>query len=189
MAKLMLKNVRLSFPDLWRARAFSGGGGAGADSNSVPKFGATFLIPKDDKATVAAVKKAIQETAVAKWGAGKVPKSMKPCIHDGDDVDYDGYEGTAYLKTSSKGRPICLDRARAAVSESDGVLYAGCWVNASISFWAQDNQFGKRVNAELLGVQFVRDDEAFSGGEKADVDDFETLDEDMVEDVDDDMLD
>jgi len=41
--------------------------------------------------------------------------------------------------------------------------------------WAQDNQFGKRVNAELLGVQFVRDGEPFGGGKPATPEDFEDL--------------
>lgn len=33
-----------------------------------------------------------------------------------------------------------------------------------VEFWAQDNNYGKRVNATLLGVQFVRDGAAFAGG-------------------------
>jgi len=45
--------------------------------------------------------------------------------------------------------------------EENGKPYAGCYVNMSIRLWAQDNQFGKRVNAQLRAVQFVKDGEAF----------------------------
>ena len=35
------------------------------------------------------------------------------------------------------------------------------WV---IDVWAQNNQYGKRINAQLDGVQFVRDGEPFGEG-------------------------
>ena len=34
-----------------------------------------------------------------------------------------------------------------------------------IEAWAQDNGFGKRINASLGGVQFVKDGAAFVGGQ------------------------
>jgi predicted 2-oxoglutarate/Fe(II)-dependent dioxygenase YbiX len=43
-------------------------------------------------------------------------------------------------------------------------MYAGCYVNAAISIWIQNNQFGKRVNSNLLALQFVKDGESFGGG-------------------------
>lgn len=33
--------------------------------------------------------------------------------------------------------------------EADGLVYSGCYVNARIELWAQDNANGKRVNAKL----------------------------------------
>lgn len=44
-----------------------------------------------------------------------------------------------------------------------------------LEFWAQDNKFGKRVNATLMGVQFFRDGDAFSGGGAASDDDFDDV--------------
>ena len=48
---------------------------------------------------------------------------------------------------------------------------------ALVDFWAQDNQFGKRVNATLTGVQFVRDGDSFGGARVAAADDFDVLDD------------
>ena len=59
--------------------------------------------------------------------------------------------------------------------EPSGRPYAGCYVNAVLEFWAQDNKFGKRVNATLMGVQFFRDGDAFSGGGAASDDDFDDV--------------
>jgi hypothetical protein len=44
-----------------------------------------------------------------------------------------------------------------------------------VEVWAQDNQHGKRINASLLGVQFVRDGEKLAGGSTATADDFEAI--------------
>ncbi|MWN55950.1 ssDNA-binding protein, partial [Escherichia coli] len=54
---------------------------------------------------------------------------------------------------------------------------AGCYVNAVIDIWAQDNNFGKRINASLGGVQFLRDGDAFAGGGVASADDFDDISE------------
>ncbi|MDC5277565.1 DUF2815 family protein, partial [Acinetobacter baumannii] len=59
--------------------------------------------------------------------------------------------------------------------QADGRPYAGCYVNAAIELWCQDNNYGKRINASLRGVQFLKDGEAFAGGGVASEDDFEDL--------------
>ncbi|WP_244126983.1 ssDNA-binding protein, partial [Xylella fastidiosa] len=64
---------------------------------------------------------------------------------------------------------------RTPLAAQDGRPYAGCYVNANIELWAQDNNYGKRINASLGGVQFLRDGEAFAGGGVASVEDFEDL--------------
>jgi hypothetical protein len=48
-------------------------------------------------------------------------------------------------------------------------------VVAIVELWAQDNSWGKRINATLKGVQFYQDGEAFAGGVSASADDFEDL--------------
>jgi hypothetical protein len=60
-------------------------------------------------------------------------------------------------------------------------IYAGCIINILIRPWAQDNKHGKKINANLVGVQFVRDGTRI--GEAA-IDDDDAWDELEVEVVD-----
>jgi hypothetical protein len=66
---------------------------------------------------------------------------------------------------------------------ADGTLYAGCYVNAIVDIWAQDNQFGKRINAKLLVVRKKKDGEPIGAGRtnaKAEDFDFDEYNEDEV---------
>lgn len=173
----MLKNVRLSFPVLFEAKAFEEGG--------KKQFSASFLIPKDAP-VVAELKAALVKIATETW-AEKGEKTLKDlfrddriCLHDGDRKEYDGYENTYFLRASNDARPLVIDRQRNPINEADGKIYSGCYVNATISLWAQDNKWGKRINANLRGVQFFADGEAFAGGSTASVDEFEAAPEETA---------
>lgn len=55
------------------------------------------------------------------------------------------------------------------------MVYGGCWAHILIRPWYQDGKkvgagYGKRVNAGLVGVQFIRDDEPFGEGRIDDTD-------------------
>jgi hypothetical protein len=73
--------------------------------------------------------------------------------------------------------PTVIDRDRSPLSAKSGRPYAGCFVNASIELWAQDNNYGQRVNAQLRGIQFYADGDSFSAGRPADADEFEEVTE------------
>src|SRR3990167_4636160 len=167
--KLRIENVRLTFPQLFEAKQVNGQG--------EPKFSASFLLPKNHP-QLPAVNKAIMEAATAKWGpkALEVAKGLKATdrlpVHDGDTKStYDGYSGMYFINASNKIRPLSVGADRGQLSATDGKLYSGCYVNAVVEFWAQDNQFGKRVNASLLGIQFAKDGERLAGGGTASSDD------------------
>jgi hypothetical protein len=169
-----ISNARLAFPALFKPAQFAGNQGE-------PKFSATFLIPKSD-AQVKGIKAIIQNVAVEKWadkGAKileELTKGDRICLHDGDNKDqYDGFSGCMSINASNKLAPKILDRDRNILSEDNGKPYAGCYVNASVDIWAQDNQYGKRINATLRGVQFVKDGDAFVGGGPVNDDEFEDL--------------
>lgn len=167
MAKIKLNNVRLSFPSLFRKAVFSG---------EETKFEATFLLSKKTQADKikeieSAISTLMKETLKSKLGPDKV------CLKDGDDFEYVGYAGHMSLKASSNKRPLVIDRDKSQLTEEDGRLYAGCRVNATIELWAQNNTYGKRINANLLAVQFYKDDEPFADGEKGSVDDFDAYDD------------
>jgi hypothetical protein len=172
--KIKLQNVRLSFPGLFKAEPFKPG--------DDPKFKATFLVEKGSP-QAAAVEAAILETAKFKWGA-KAEKIIngirnnpnKFCCQDGDTRSYDGYEGMLAISAKSTIRPLVIDRDRSPLAEEDGKPYAGCYVNASVEFFAYENS-GNGISAQLAGVQFVRDGDAFGGGRAADPDEFDDLGE------------
>lgn len=173
--KMLVENVRLSFPDLFEAKSVNGGDA---------KYAASFIITRDNPA-LPKIAEAINAVAVEKWGAkaadtlqqlkaaGKLP------VRDGDaKSNYEGYAGNLYMNANSKVRPLILGGGpdgKAPLAATDGKMYSGCYVNAMVSFWAQDNQFGKRVNASLLGVQFVKDGDRLAGGESASADDFAAI--------------
>ena len=163
MQKIQLKNVRLSFPSIFNRATFDGVDG---------KYEATFLISKDDVKT----KKALDD-AIAKLIASakvKVPAD-KICLKDGDFSEYDGYADNWSLKASTSKRPTLIDRDKTPLVEADGKPYAGCYVNAIIDLWLQNNKYGKRINANLYGIQFVGDGEAFGVGNVDVTDQFDNL--------------
>lgn len=171
--KVTLKNVRLSFPDLFTPKSFEGG---------EPKYRASFLIPKDD-AQLKAIEAAILQVARVKWPApGKAEAVLKSirgnpnkfCFQDGDTKDYDGYEGMMYVAANNKSRPLVIDRDKSPLSAADGKPYAGCFVNASIEFFAYDKP-ANGISCSLKGVQFVRDGDAFGGGAPARPEEFDDL--------------
>jgi len=169
--KLKLKNVRLAFPDLFKAKAFNGEGD--------PKYGATFLIPKDHP-QIKEIQAAIKQVAEDKW-KDKAAAELKVlqakdklCLHDGDLKDkFDGFAGHYYLSARADRRPTVVDSNREPLSADDGKPYSGCYVNAIVDVWPMDNQFGKRINATLSGVQFHKDGEAFGGSAPADASEFD----------------
>jgi len=164
---IKITNARLSFPSLFRKASFQG---------NETKYEATFIVPKQGnekwhKAVTDEINKALVD-AKMKVGADKL------FIKDGDTLDRPEYEGAWVIKSANSKRPTVIDRDRTTVVEEDEKFYAGCYVNASIDIWLQNNQFGKRVNANLLGVQFIKDGESFEGDFVAKVDDFDDLGED-----------
>jgi hypothetical protein len=168
--KVLLKNVRLSFPSLFKTEQYAG--------EDTEKYAATFLIPKSDTKTVTAIEQACKQALVEKYGEGKVPKGFKMPLVDGDDKEYQGYADHVCIKANTKKRPTLVNRDKTPIVEEDGILYGGCYVNASIDVWVMDNSYGKKVLASLNAIQFVKDGEAF--GTKSDgADDFDDLDDEF----------
>jgi hypothetical protein len=78
------------------------------------------------------------------------------------------------------GQPPVIGRQKQSVREGQPEApYAGCRVNAIVSFWAQPagGKWGPRINANLVATQFAGDDQPFTRG-GIDVDDaFEALED------------
>ena len=171
--KVMVKGARAAFPSVFKA--FKGKGQEGDG-----KFGIKGLLAKDSPA-IAVIEAAMLQVAEEKWPKkGKqmveaLRKTDKLCLHDGDSKpDWEGFEGNMFISASSNTKPSVFDQQRNEIEASSGVFYSGCYANLSIEIWAQDNDYGKRINAQLRGVQKVRDGDAFAGGSRpAGSDEFE----------------
>lgn len=169
-AKVRLKNVRLSFPALFAAKAVNDG---------EAKFSASFLLNKEEDAKqIALIERTIEKVKSEKWGKNP-PKGIKVCLHEGSEKDFDGYDETVmFISSSSARRPIVVDKDLRPLVGEDGKPYAGCCVNCTVRLWAQDNKYGKRINASLEAVQFARDGEAFGAGNVRAEEEFTSLEDD-----------
>jgi hypothetical protein len=169
MSKIILKNVRISFPSLFKKGSFNG---------EETKYESTFLLDKVEHAdSITEIKAQIADLVKSNLKGSKVPAD-KICLRDGDEVEYDGYAGCYSIKCSTKKRPIVIDRDRSPLTEDDGKPYGGCYVNASIDLWVQNNAYGKRINSTLLAVQFAKDGEPFADGSTGDINDFDMITDD-----------
>lgn len=171
--KVKLQNVRLAFPALFEAKTVNGEG--------EPAFSASFLMSPDHPAAKE-LRAAFETVGKDKWGAkwATVKKEIEAkdrlALHDGDTkADYAGFAGNLFVSARNKTRPLVIDRDKSPLTSADGRPYAGCYVHASIELWAQDNNYGKRINASLRGVQFFKDGDAFAGGGAASDDEFDDI--------------
>ncbi|MDF7671140.1 DUF2815 family protein [Orbaceae bacterium ESL0721] len=179
--KVKLNNVRIAFPKLFKPEQVNGEG--------EPQFSATFILAKDHPC-IKDIGNAIAQVAKEKWAdkadavLKKLKAELKVCLKDGDiKSELEGFENKYYLNANNKTRPYVVDRDKTQLNPDDGVIYAGCYVNAVVDIWAMDNKFGKRICASLSGVQFYKDGDAFSGGGVASDTDFDDLTTTDVDDL------
>ena len=192
IGEVLLKNVRLSFADIYKAAKERKDPKTGEMIQG--KFKANGLMEKDTpdtNANMKKLKKASEEVKKAKWGE-KVPKlkANQVCLRDGNEEDWDGYEGCWYISASNQTPPVLItrrkDRDGKWIPAKPGEIYSGCYVNLLVRLWAQDHpEYGKRLNASLEAVQFVEHGEPFSGGGPIDPNEkFAEIEADDGEDMD-----
>lgn len=170
--RIVLKNVRLSYPHLFRPESFEG---------QDPKYGCVLIIRKDDP-QIKKLKELIFKAGQEKWGSkiqpGKWPSNLHWPLKDGDDkADTNPeYEGCHFISPTSKQPVVLLDRAKRKLLEEDDKLYPGAYVNASLAVAAFDANMKKGVSIYLNGIQFFADGERLAGHDATG--DFDQLDED-----------
>lgn len=183
--KITLRNVRLSYEHIFTPAKF--------DEGSDAKYSATLIIPKDHP-DLDAVKRAFYEAGKEAFpdaftGKGW-PKGYACGLKDADtETDSMGqllaeknaaYAGSYILEANSSRRPLVVGRRKEALTEDDGVVYAGCYINVSLGVSGYTYGKVKRgVKAYLNGVQFVKDGERFGTDVSAD---FDNLDGEAGED-------
>jgi len=174
--KVILNNVRLSFPKLWTPEAFEEG--------NTPRYGCNVLVEPgsdNDKAIRGAIAAVAEEKHGAKAKAfldGVHGHSGKFCYQDGNGKadKYEGYAGMWSLaanRNADQGAPKVVDLDKTPLGEGSGKPYAGCYVNVSVDIWCQTGKYAG-IRCTLVAVQFVKDGDAFAGA-PASADDFDDL--------------
>lgn len=167
---ILLKEIRFSYPHL--DKPFKGEDGEGK-----ARYGLVGLMPKsaEYKASTQLVIREISR--ILKDQKATIPSANK-FMRDGDlRPDKDAWVGNFTISAGEERPPALRGRGkdpktgRARIltpEEAARVFYAGCYGNILIRPWWQNNKWGKKVNANLLAVQFVRDGEAFGEGRISD---------------------
>lgn len=165
-------NVRFSYPHVFKAHAVNEG--------DTPAFGITGLLPK---ATHVEARKLLSEMIQQVQKAAKIETvaADKKFLRDGDRKDEDGQfirpkeeRGHWTVNAREQRRPAVRGPNKEVLTSEDAdKIYGGCWGNILIRPWAQNNKFGKRINAGLTAVQLGRtpsgaDDSAFGEGRISD---------------------
>lgn len=154
------------------------------DDGTDGKYGATLLIPKSDKETIAAINAAIEEARVEGAANGiKGAKTFPSPLRDGDGQrprggDY-GPEcaGMMVLNTTSERQPKVCDRQRNPIIDPDEI-YSGMWANVLIRFRCFNVPGNSGISCYLNNVQKVRDDQPLGGSAPKAEDVFEAIDDD-----------
>jgi len=153
---IVVKNVRLSYPALFRPKTMVGPDG----KPQTPKYGAVFIshLPPQERDELLSL---IKEIFLAKC-PGKTLPADKMFARKGDDTGKPEYAGAIILSASeSVDRPPRVYNRDGKITASEADVYSGCMVDAVIRPWPQDNAWGKRVNASLVAVKFVGDNVPF----------------------------
>jgi hypothetical protein len=114
-----------------------------------------------------------QEKLGPQWQAilAQLKAQNRLILHDGaEKAMKPGYIGNHYFNASADDRPVLRNKNGAALTATDGVLHAGCYVDGAFDVWA----FPKRqsVNITLLVVTFAAPGERLAGGVTASEDDY-----------------
>ena len=147
---------------------------------------ATFILDPNNEEhveVIQTIKRTAKSVYEEQWPKGAKLKSRcyklntAPDENDEDAEDVnDEYLNMFTVSASEDERPEVRNLAGKPVSEDDaGKPYSGCYVNAWITFWTQDNEWGRRINANLLAVQFHHDGDKFSSRPDASDIDFDDM--------------
>lgn len=174
---IFLSNVRLSFPQLVEPRAQTEGG--------VKKYSADFILTPDHPG-MKEFGRVYAAEAQAKWNehAGAVMQIIQGdrklrCFGQGNEKvnkktfkPYDGYADMVYIGANKDQAPQMIKADGSPVDASNTMeyqalarkMYGGCYVNAAIRPWLQDNKHGRAIRCELIAVQFAKDGDSFGEG-------------------------
>lgn len=160
---ILIKDVRLSYPHVIIPK-----GGTDKDGKPIdPAYSVTALLGKKSHFAAKELLKG-EINRILKDAKVKDIKAEAKFLRDGNQSGKDDYEDhfTVSAREQESRPPSVRDAdGRTKLTREDASkLYGGCYGNILIRPWWQNNKFGKRVNAGLTAVQFLRDGEAFGEG-------------------------
>ena len=160
---------RISFANIWEPRSVNG---------SEEKYSVSCLIPKNDKATLTKIHKAIEaakEAAQGKRWGGKIPPTLKLPLHDGDTErpDDETYKDMMYFNATSKDAPQIVDRKVQPILDPME-CGSGDYCNVSVNFYGFNTNGNRGVAAGLQNIQLVKHGERLAGKASA-ASDFEEI--------------
>lgn len=149
--RVLLPEVRLSYPFIWEPRAQFDGG--------KEKYSASLLIDKGDSATIQKIKQAIKNAVQvgANKFDGKIPdiSKLRTPLRDGDEKDDENYQGHYFINASSIQVPQIVDQNVDLIIDRASV-YAGCYCKVTVNFYAYNVNGNRGVAAGLGNIQFIR---------------------------------
>lgn len=86
---------------------------------------------------------------------------------------YSGYAAQLYITAIKDKPPQMIQDDGVKVPDGNTMayqavarkMYGGCYVNAAVRPWLQENKFGRGVRCDLIALQFCADGEAFGEGD------------------------
>lgn len=179
--KLKTPEFRVSFPNVFKARAFK---------DQEPKFSCVMIFSKSAIAADPEQAKLFRDLkdAVAKCGDDKWPNKKPSNLRDPfrkgtEKEEYEGYDDDKiFITASTKQRPGVVDENVKAIIE-EGEFYAGCYARATVNTFAYDAAGNKGVSFGLQNIQKIRDGEPLSGRSKPS-EDFDAVSKQAAEEAD-----
>jgi len=199
---MLLQDVRVAFCHLDKPKAYSGGDDEDSDkkSTSIPKYSVTALLdPVKQKAAIDMLKgeiKALRIETKLKVPSDRWFIKTIDADEDGEPSEDDNsleaqFPGWCKMSASEARKPVCRDKDGEIIEGTDEIaetFYWGCRVDVLIRLWAQNNNWGTRINAGLTAVRFWDDDKALgNGGAPDDSDAWDDIDDSDDDDDDDEI--
>lgn len=169
---IRLDKVRASYPHISKPYE-----GQSDDGKKTFSYGCVGLMPKGTHREVkdlivGRINELMKENRVDKIA------SDRKFIKDGDQMAKDECEGM-WVVSSRESKPPGIrgpkidpktgKAQRLTPEQAEGVFYGGCYVTLLIRPWFQNHkQYGKRVNANLVAIQFMGDGVPFGEGRISD---------------------
>lgn len=194
ITKVKIGKVRASYVSVFYAKGVEG---------AEPKYSTSLIIPKENKALVAQIEQAIKNAfnyGKTTLGANAKLEKIKTPLRDGDEErpDDEAYKNAYFINASCKTKPgvsvfkgtKIVDGKKQNIIEAldnEEEMYSGCYVYASVNFYAYNTSGNKGIAAGLNNLLKVADGEPLGGRISAEAD-FSDMDIPEEAPADDDMF-